>query len=162
MILFSFKINKKYIFYISTILFFFLTLCFFLFYNNNYSSKTQNQYIFNSTNNSEDKIQFLSKFGWEVDPDPIEVFELIIPFYFNDTYSNYNDIQKQNGFDLTKYKGKHCKRFVYKIRNYPNYSNYNSNNIRANILTYNGKIIGGDISSVELNGFMHGFSIPKA
>lgn len=150
----SFRFNKKRLFYICAILFFLLTLSFFLFNGKGKStypaptSKNQSESI-----STDDKIAFLSKFGWEVDPNPIEIFELIIPFEFNDTYTNYNDMQKQQGFDLSKYKGKCCKRFVYSIKNYPN-----SNKVRANILTFDGKIIGGDISSVEINGFMHGFS----
>ena len=34
--------------------------------------------------------------------------------------------------------------------------------IRGNILVYDGIVVGGDICSVELGGFMHTFSMPTA
>jgi hypothetical protein len=32
-------------------------------------------------------------------------------------------------------------------------------NVRANLLVYNNKVVGGDVSSVALDGFMQGLSI---
>lgn len=111
-------------------------------------------------NNSEQRVAFLSQFGWEISPDPIEVSEVIIPSEFDNTYENYNKIQKENAFDLEKYKGMRVKRWTYEIKNYPGYPS-DSGCIRANILVYDGLVIGGDVSSVELNGFMHGFDMPQ-
>lgn len=34
--------------------------------------------------------------------------------------------------------------------------------MRANLLILDGRVIGGDISSTELGGFMHGFHAPEA
>ena len=34
--------------------------------------------------------------------------------------------------------------------------------IRANLLVYDGVVIGGDVCSVALDGFMHGFERPDA
>lgn len=111
-------------------------------------------------NNSEQRIAFLSQFGWDISHDPIEVCEVIIPSEFDKTYEDYNKIQKQNGFDLEKYKGMRVKRWTYEIKNYPGYPAENSC-IRANMLVYDGLVIGGDVCSVELNGFMHSFDMPK-
>lgn len=109
--------------------------------------------------NAEERIAFLSQFGWKIDEDPVEVSEIIIPSEFNNTYSEYNGIQKNQGMDLETYKGKRVKRWVYEIKNYPGYS-ASSECIRATILVYNGIVIGGDVSSLELNGFMQGFEFP--
>lgn len=105
--------------------------------------------------NSE-RIAFLSQFGWDISEDPIEVSEVIIPEEFDDTYENYNEIQKQQGLDLTKYKGKRVKKWTYEIKNYPSEES-SDGVIRANLLIYDGIVIGGDVCSVELDGFMHGF-----
>lgn len=110
--------------------------------------------------NAEERVAFLSQYGWEVSEDPIEVSEVIIPSEFSDTYEKYNKIQKGQDFDLKKYKGMRVKRWTYQVKNYPGYAK-NSSCIRANILVYNGLVIGGDVSSVELDGFMHGFDMPK-
>ncbi|MBR2893486.1 MAG: DUF4830 domain-containing protein, partial [Clostridia bacterium] len=44
----------------------------------------------------------------------------------------------------------------YEIKNYPGYENTDGV-IRGNILVYDGIVIGGDICSIELDGFMAGF-----
>jgi len=103
---------------------------------------------------NEERINFLSQFGWEVNPEPLEIVEVHIPETFNSTYENYNTIQKKQGLDLSKYKGKSCNRFTYQVLNHKD----SPKGTRANILVYKNKVIGGDICSVELDGFMHGFS----
>ena len=103
---------------------------------------------------NEDRINFLSQFGWEINSEPLEIATVTIPENFNATYENYNAIQKKQGFDLSKYKGKQCTRFTYQVLNHKD----SPKGIRANILVYKNKVIGGDICSVELDGFMHGFS----
>lgn len=111
-------------------------------------------------NNSKERIAFLSQFGWEVVEDPIEVCEVIIPAEFDETYKKYNEIQKAQNLDLEKYKGVRAKRWTYEIKNYPGYAASQSP-IRANLLVYEGNVIGGDICSVELDGFMQGFEMPE-
>lgn len=98
---------------------------------------------------------FLKSFGWEIDQDPKEITEVLIPTEFDATYEKYNIIQKRQGFDLSDYKGKRVKMWVYNIKNYPDYKG----NVRATLLIHNGNIIGGDISAEEKNKFTHGFKL---
>ena len=102
-----------------------------------------------------ERLSFISQFGWEVDEDPVEVCEVIIPTEFDETYTQYNEIQTKQGFDLKNYSGMRVKRWTYSVKNYPGYEN--KNYIRLNVLVYEGLVIGGDVSSIELEGFMHGF-----
>ncbi len=104
----------------------------------------------------EDRMKFISQFGWEVDEEPVEVKEVIIPTELSDVYIAYNDIQKKQGFDLTAFAEKRVKCWTYNVKNYEGYENQDC--IHANILVYDGKVIGGDICSVRIDGFMHGFS----
>lgn len=104
-----------------------------------------------------DILSFISSYGWQVDEEPVEVREVIIPEVFDEVYSNYNEIQLKQGFDLEKYSGQRVKKWTYIIRNYPE-SSPNDDFIRVNILVCDGDIIGGDVCSVKLDGFMHGFS----
>lgn len=108
----------------------------------------------------EERMAFLSQYGWEIDEEPVEVREVIIPEEFDDTYTAYNEIQKNQGFDLTVYAGMRVKRWSYTVKNYTGYENKQC--IHANILVYEGIVVGGDICSVELDGFMHGFQMPRS
>lgn len=108
----------------------------------------------------QERMAFLSQYGWEIDEEPIEVREVIIPEEFDDTYTAYNEIQKNQGFDLTVYAGMRVKRWTYTVKNYTGYEN--KEYIHANILVYDGIVVGGDICSVELDGFMHGFQMPRS
>lgn len=105
-----------------------------------------------STN--EKRVAFLKSLGWEVDEEPVEIVEVVIPQTFNAVYKNYNEIQKAQGFDLTKYRGARAKRWTYNVKNYPGAAE----GIHANLLIYKNKLIGGDVSSVAINGFMQGLS----
>lgn len=105
----------------------------------------------------EQRIDFLESFGWQVEPEADEVVEVQIPKEFDDVFTNYNAIQKTQGYNLEKYAGKRCKRYTYVVTNYPG----QTDNVRANILVYKDKVIGGDVCSLELGGFMHGFVISQ-
>ncbi len=98
---------------------------------------------------------FISSYGWSVNEEPDEVREVIIPAEFDDVYTNYNSIQLEQGFDLSSLKGQRVKRWTYTITNYPGYETEDC--IKINILVYNGCVVGGDVCSIKLDGFMHGF-----
>ncbi len=105
---------------------------------------------------SEDILEYISTLGWEVSDEPDEIKEIIIPHQFDEVYNNYNEIQKSQGFDLTEYSGERVKLWSFTVENYPGYENKDC--IKINILVYEGCVIGGDVCSVELDGFMHGLS----
>ena len=98
---------------------------------------------------------FISSYGWTVNGEPDEVREVMIPAEFDDVYTNYNAIQTAQGFDLSGLKGQRVKRWTYTVTNYPGYETEDC--VKINILVYNGCVVGGDVCSVRLDGFMHGF-----
>ena len=104
---------------------------------------------------SEDIRRFLSELGWETAEVPAETMDVLIPEQFDDVMQRYNALQQENGGDLTSYCGKTVKRFTFVITNHPQGS---SEEVRANVLVYNDKIIGGDVCSLASDGFMHGLS----
>ena len=106
----------------------------------------------------EEILKFISYYGWEVDSQPAEVRDVIIPETFDEVYSDYNEIQLGQGFNLKKYAGQRVKRWTYIVRNYPDTAP-EDDYIRINILVSDDVVIGGDVCSVKLDGFMHGFSI---
>ena len=97
-------------------------------------------------------IEFLENYGWQVDKNAIETEEITIPENFDKVYERYNDLQKEAGLDLEPYKGKTAKRYTYIVKNYPHEVR---EEVRANVLTVEGKCIAGDIMTVGTAGFMH-------
>ena len=116
-------------------------------------------YNYNNITDNEDRVSFLKEFGYEVDETPIEVEKVTIPESFDSVYEKYNDIQRSQGLNLKRYSGKTVTRYTYKITNY---ETAEENNVLANILIYNNKIVGGDVCSVDSNGFIHGFENTSA
>lgn len=110
--------------------------------------------------NAAQRVDFLAQFGWEIDEDPVEVSEVIIPAEFDSAYKEYNDMQAGHGLDLSKYSGMRAKRWTYTVKNYPGYES-NDGMVQANIFVLDGAVIGGDISSLEKDGFMQDFNYPK-
>ena len=65
-----------------------------------------------------DRVEFISGFGWQVSQTPVEEIEVAIPAEFDTVYLGYNDIQKAQGLNLAKYKGKNVVRYTYEVTNY--------------------------------------------
>lgn len=110
-------------------------------------------YNFTKISTNEDRVGFLSQFGWTVESSPIEEKEVKIPKEFDKIYVGYNDLQKQQGLDLSKYKNKNVTRYTYKVTNYPDYEG----TVYANVLIYRGRVVGGDICSADVEGFVVSF-----
>lgn len=107
-----------------------------------------------------ERLAFISQFGWEVEEDPAEVAEVVIPGEFDEVYTSYNEIQKSGGMDLEPYRGLRAKRWCYTVLNYPGYEQRHDA-VEINLLIYEGTVIGGDVCSMEQGGFMQGFDFPE-
>ena len=105
---------------------------------------------------NEDRVAYLESYGWQVSQEPSSVEELIIPESFDESYTQYLELQSSQGFDLTDYCGKRVKRYTYEIYNYPT----GESGIQAGLLIYKNNVIGGDVLSPQLGGFIHGLSMP--
>lgn len=95
---------------------------------------------------------FLKDMGWEVSEEYDECKAVTIPKEFNEVYEKYNKLQKQQGFDLEDYKGKTAEVYTYTVKNYGD----KKQEVRANLIVCEGQLIGGDVCSAELDGFMQG------
>ena len=105
----------------------------------------------------EERVAFLESFGWQVQTEPTETREVMIPSQFNDVYTAYNVMQQAQGFDLKPYAGEICTQYLYKVENYPD-----ETEVYATLLVYGDQIIGGDLASSQVDGFMHGFAADSA
>ena len=90
------------------------------------------------------RLRFLKGHGWEVLDTPVMEKEITVPKSFDEVYTRYNeDIQLPSGFDLRKYAGKQVTLYTYVVINYPT-----EDEVTANILVYENKIIGGDSANI--------------
>ena len=114
---------------------------------------TQKEIKYDKIKTNEDRVNFLSQFGWQVNAQPVESAEITIPEEFDKIFMGYNEIQKRQGLDLSKYKNKNVMRYTYEITNYSG----EDGKVYANVIVYRNKVIGGDVCSADVNGFIHGF-----
>lgn len=101
--------------------------------------------------NEHQRQEFISQLGWEVSEEYDTCRIVIIPQKFDEVYTEYNDLQKAQGFDLEDFKGKTVEIYSYPVYNYPN-----EQDVMMNLMVCDGRLIGGDICSVKLGGFMQG------
>ena len=99
----------------------------------------------------EDGVQWLREQGWEAEASPSQM-EVLIPAKFDQIYESYNDIQKGQGFDIARYQGETVTKYTYLVKNYPG----EPDGVAANLLVYEGRLIGADLCSLELGGFLKG------
>lgn len=116
--------------------------------------ETENPVSYDAADASE-RMSFIAQFGWQVDGEPAEVTEVLIPAEFDEVYQKYNEIQLAQGLDLTQFAGERVKRWSYTVTNYPGYEG--TDVIRIDLLVCKGVVVGGDVCSLEEDGFMHGF-----
>lgn len=110
-------------------------------------------YSYDKVKTAADAVEFLAQFGWEVTAEPVETKTVTIPSEFDKVFAAYNEIQKEQGLNLTKFKGKDVTRYTFSVTNYPDYEG----TVYANVLVYRNRVIGGDICSADASGFVHGF-----
>lgn len=97
----------------------------------------------------EDRIAFIESFGLKVDADSEQESAFTMPENFDRVILGYNELQKKQGLDLSKYKNKKVTRFTYKLVDYKD-----SAEAYATLFIYRGKIVACDVASLDPNGFV--------
>lgn len=107
-----------------------------------------------SASTDEERRDYLATFGWEA-AEEYEEKQLTIPQSWNQVYTDYNEVQMNQGFDLSDYKGKKVTLYTYTINNYKDAQQ----GIVADMLVCDGILIGGDVCNTSAeNGFLIGFN----
>ena len=104
------------------------------------------------------RVQFLKDFGWDVTASPTESSQVRIPEQTSEVFDRYNQLQKSQGYDLSKLAGKNAMRYVYRINNFPGATDP----VYATVLVYKNQIVGGDVTNTSAKGKVQGFKMPKA
>lgn len=99
---------------------------------------------------NEDRLEFISQFGLSVSGEAKESESFSVPERLDRVLSEYNEIQKQQGFDLTKYKNKKVTRYTYSVGDYEGYDG----EVNVNLIIYRNTVIACDVSSADPTGFV--------
>lgn len=103
---------------------------------------------------AQDAQKFLEQFGWQVDATDVKTVQVTIPAEFDKVFVGYNELQKRQGLDLSKYRNKTVTRYTFVVTNYPDAEG----TVLANVLVFRRRVIGGDICSADVTGFVVGFN----
>lgn len=95
----------------------------------------------------------LHRFGWEVDSLPVETETFLLSQQPGDSYLA---LQQAAGFDLRDDVGHEITRYTFTVTNYPT----GERGILADIFLREGQVVGGDIRTSGINGFMHSLVMP--
>ena len=115
------------------------------------SAASDGEIDFSGIRAEEDRIAFLESLGIKVKAAaPVEKSSFVMPENFDRVLLGYNEIQKSQGLDLSKYAKKRVTRYTYEVEGYEGHEG----TVYANLIIYRSRIIGCDISSADPNGFV--------
>lgn len=109
-----------------------------------------------TASNNDARVKFLQGFGWDVTSSPTESSQVRIPETSTEVFDRYNQLQKSQGYDLSKLAGKNTMRYVYTVNNYPGATEP----VYATVLVYKNEIVGGDVTDTSPKGKVQGFKMP--
>lgn len=98
---------------------------------------------------NDDRVAFIEGFGLEVKDTPVTEEKITMPESFDRIILGYNELQKSQGLDLSKYTKKSVMHYRYEVTNY----DYEGK-VYVNLLMHKNKIIACDISSGDKDGFV--------
>ena len=113
------------------------------------ASSSATEIDFSGIKTNEDRVKFIENFGIKVDETPIEEEAFRMPENFDRVILGYNELQKKQGLDLSKYQKKRVTRYTYKVTNYDA-----EGDVYANLFVFRGKIVACDICSANPDGFV--------
>ncbi len=102
------------------------------------------------------RVKILTDLGWDVTLSPAQSMEVRIPQESSQVFDRYNDLQKSQGYDLSKLAGKTVTRYLYTITNYPGATEP----VYASLLVYQNRLVGGDITDTTPGGQILGL-VPR-
>ena len=105
---------------------------------------------------SAQRVAYLESLGWQVDPEPLETLQFLMPETLEEPYLSYNQLQLEQGFDLTECCGRQLSRYTYRVTNYPG----RASGVQANLYVCEDVLAGGDIFCPGADGFQAPLAFP--
>lgn len=101
--------------------------------------------------NEKSRVAYLAQNGWEVASPAESESVVMIPRTFSAVFEEYNELQKQQGFDLSRYCGTEVTMYTYRVTNAQA-----DGDVIAVLYVQKNRVVGGDVHSTALDGFMTG------
>ena len=109
------------------------------------------------TGNAE-RVAYLQEMGWQVEEEPVETLQFLLPEKLEEPYLTYNELQDSQGFDLSTACGKQVSRFTYTVTNYPD----RPEGVQLNLYICEEQPVAGDILCAGADGFQDTLVYPTA
>ncbi|MDD3347283.1 DUF4830 domain-containing protein [Oscillibacter sp.] len=106
---------------------------------------------------NEERVTYLESLGWQVESEPVETLQLLLPKKLEEPYLSYNDLQLTQGYDLSPCCGKRLSRYTYAVTNYPD----RPSGVQANLYLCEDLPVAGDIFCPDADGFQDTLVYPE-
>ena len=106
---------------------------------------------------NQQRLEYLRSYGWEVESEPLETFQLLLSDPLPEEYLAYNQLQLTLGFDLNDCCGKQLTRYTYRVTNYPD----RPEGVQVNLYVCEGAPAAGDVIASGAGGFQAGLAFPE-
>ena len=103
----------------------------------------------------EGRVVFLRELGWEIDAESEDLRTVQLPDTLEGMLAEYNEMQLDQGYDLSHHLGEKCQQYTYVVTNYP----VQDQTVLATLYVQGKRVIAGDIHSTALDGFLHGLKM---
>ena len=103
-----------------------------------------------------DRVAYLESMGWQVEAEPVETLQFLLPEKLEEPYLTYNELQDSQGFDLSACCGMQVARYTYTVTNYPG----RAEGVQANLYVCEGQPVAGDILCAGADGFQETLVYP--
>ena len=114
-----------------------------------YASVDGREVDYSGIKDNDDRIAFIEGFGIKVKPEALSEESFTVPNEFDRIIEEYNQIQKRQGLDLSKYHKKRVTHYAYEVTNYDS-----EGSVYVNLIVHRGRVIAADISSAFDGGFV--------
>ena len=112
---------------------------------------------FDDIDDTEDIIELAQSLGYTLEQTPVETVNMKIPSKLDAVLLKYNELQKQQGFNLAKYKNKKVTRYTFKVLELPQDSELPKEPVLLSVILYKDEIIGADVYYSGLNAVVKPF-----
>ena len=114
-----------------------------------YASADGREVDYSGIKDNDDRVRFIESFGIKVNSEPVSEESFTVPAEFDRVIEEYNQIQKRQGLDLSRYQKKRVTHYAYEVTNYDH-----EGAVYVNLIIHRGKVIAADISSAQGGGFV--------
>ena len=114
-----------------------------------YASADGREIDYSGIRDNEDRVAFIESFGLKVKADAVSEESFTVPGEFDRVLEEYNQMQKRQGLDLSKYQKKRVTHYAYEVTNYDH-----EGSVYVNLIVHRGRIIAADIASASGGGFV--------